>query len=89
MHLLSKMRPACFSPEVRDIFECFEFAAQVDRLAKAKLLYQVTEKFARIDLHPDKVGSHQMGLVFEELIRRFAELIAYAERRLRGEHFKS
>src|SRR5688572_27176637 len=39
-----------FSPAVRDVFEHFEFHAQVDRLAKAGLLYQVTEKFARVDL---------------------------------------
>ncbi|RST88328.1 SAM-dependent DNA methyltransferase [Aquibium carbonis] len=72
-----------FSPDVRDIFESFEFAAQIDRLAKAKLLYQVTEKFARIDLHPDKVTNHQMGLVFEELIRKFSEL----SNETAGEHF--
>src|SRR5690348_14475011 len=56
-----------FSPAVRDIFERFEFHAQIDRLAKAKLLYQVTEKFANVDLHPKKVSNAQMGLVFEEL----------------------
>ncbi|MCO5961795.1 type I restriction-modification system subunit M [Sinorhizobium meliloti] len=72
-----------FSEDVRDIFERFEFAAQIDRLAKAKLLYQVTEKFARIDLHPDKVSNHQMGLVFEELIRKFSEL----SNETAGEHF--
>ena len=72
-----------FSPEVRDIFERFEFAAQVDRLAKAGLLYQVTEKFARVDLHPGKVDNHQMGLIFEELIRKFAEL----SNETAGEHF--
>lgn len=32
----------------------FKFAAQIDGLTKAKLLYQVTEKFARIDLHPTR-----------------------------------
>lgn len=72
-----------FSVDVRDIFERFEFAAQIDRLAKAKLLYQVTEKFARIDLHPDRVSNHQMGLVFEELIRKFSEL----SNETAGEHF--
>ena len=72
-----------FSPAVRDVFEHFEFHAQVDRLAKAGLLYQVTEKFARIDLHPDVVDNHQMGLVFEELIRKFAEL----SNETAGEHF--
>lgn len=72
-----------FSLEVRDIFERFEFVAQVDRLAKAGLLYQVTEKFARVDLHPNKVDNHQMGLIFEELIRKFAEL----SNETAGEHF--
>ena len=72
-----------FSPAVRDIFERFEFSAQVDRLGKAGLLYQVTEKFTQIDLHPDRVDNHQMGLVFEELIRRFAEL----SNETAGEHF--
>ena len=72
-----------FSPEVRDIFEQFEFAAQIDRLAKNGLLYQVTERFAGIDLHPDRVDNTQMGQVFEELIRRFAEI----SNETAGEHF--
>lgn len=72
-----------FSPTVRDIFERFEFHIQIDRLAKAKLLYLVTEKFTNIDLHPDAVSNAQMGAVFEELIRRFAEL----SNETAGEHF--
>jgi type I restriction enzyme M protein len=63
-----------FAPAVRDIFERFDFYTQVEKLAKSGLLYQVAERFAHIDLHPAKVGNTQMGLVFEELIRRFAEL---------------
>lgn len=72
-----------FSPAVRDIFECFDFHTQVDRLARTNLLYLVTEKFANIDLHPDVVSNEQMGHVFEELIRRFAEL----SNETAGEHF--
>jgi len=72
-----------YSPAVRDIFERFDFHTQVDRLAKAGLLYQVTEKFAQIDLHPDEVSNSQMGLVFEELIRKFAEI----SNETAGEHF--
>jgi len=72
-----------FSPAVRDIFECFQFDVQVDRLAKAKLLYLVTEKFANIDLHPDAVDNEQMGTVFEDLIRKFAEI----SNETAGEHF--
>ncbi len=72
-----------FSAPVRDIFERFEFHTQVDRLEKAGLLYLVTEKFANIDLHPEVVSNAQMGLVFEELIRKFAEL----SNETAGEHF--
>jgi type I restriction enzyme M protein len=72
-----------FSPAVRDIFESFEFHTQIDRLAKAGLLYLVTEKFANIDLHPKSVSNEQMGAVFEELIRKFAEL----SNETAGEHF--
>lgn len=72
-----------FSPAVRDIFEQFEFHAQIDRLAKTGLLYQVTEKFARIDLHPSKVDNTAMGHAFEDLIRKFAEI----SNETAGEHF--
>jgi type I restriction enzyme M protein len=72
-----------FSPAVRDIFESFEFHTQIDKLAKAGLLYMVTEKFANIDLHPAAVSNAQMGAVFEELIRKFAEL----SNETAGEHF--
>ena len=72
-----------FSPAVRDIFESFEFHTQIDRLAKSGLLYLVTEKFANIDLHPEVVSNAQMGAVFEELIRKFAEL----SNETAGEHF--
>jgi type I restriction enzyme M protein len=72
-----------FTPEVRDIFESFEFHLQVDKLDKAGLLYMVSERFAQIDLHPETVSNAEMGLVFEELIRKFAEL----SNETAGEHF--
>jgi type I restriction enzyme M protein len=72
-----------FTPAVRDIFESFEFHLQVDRLEKAGLLYQTAERFAQIDLHPETVSNAEMGLVFEELIRKFAEL----SNETAGEHF--
>jgi type I restriction enzyme M protein len=72
-----------FSPAVRDIFEAFEFHTQIERLAKAGLLYLVAEKFAHIDLHPETVSNAQMGTVFEELIRKFAEI----SNETAGEHF--
>ncbi|MCP1237847.1 type I restriction-modification system subunit M [Gluconobacter kondonii] len=72
-----------FSTEANDIFARFDFAAQIERLAKADLLYLVTEKFTEIDLHPNVVDNAQMGLVFEELIRKFAEI----SNETAGEHF--
>jgi type I restriction enzyme M protein len=72
-----------FAPDVRSIFEHFDFAATVERLHKAKLLYLVTEKFAGFNLHPSSVDNIQMGLVFEELIRKFAEI----SNETAGEHF--
>ena len=72
-----------FSLPVRDIFERFEFHTQIERLAKSGLLYLVSEKFANIDLHPETVSNAQMGTVFEELIRKFAEI----SNETAGEHF--
>ena len=72
-----------FAPAVRDVFERFEFHAQVERLARSGLLYRVVEKFANIDLHPQRVSNHQMGLVFAQLIRKFAEI----SNETAGEHF--
>lgn len=72
-----------FSDNARDIFERFDFYTQIERLHKAGLLYLVCEKFAAIDLHPQAVDNMQMGLVFEELIRKFAEI----SNETAGEHF--
>jgi type I restriction enzyme M protein len=58
-------------------------ATQIEELAKSGLLYQVTEKFVGIDLHPQVVDNSQMGMAFEELIRKFAEL----SNETAGEHF--
>ncbi len=72
-----------FSASIRDIFERFEFATQIERLQKCGLLYRVTEQFSKFNLHPDALDNAQMGLVFEELLRKFAEL----SNETAGEHF--
>ena len=72
-----------FSPNAREIFEKYEFSMQLDKLEETNLLYLIVEKFASVDLHPDRVSNHQMGIVFEELIRMFAE----ASNETAGEHF--
>ena len=74
-----------FSPNIRNIFERFEFETQVNKMAEKNLLYQVLKKFAsnEIDLSPQTVSNMEMGRVFEELIRIGAEQ-ANEEA---GEHF--
>lgn len=64
---------AKFSANARQVFEHFAFSDWLVQLDKANLLYLVTQKFASIDLHPDAISNHEMGLVFEHLIRKFAE----------------
>jgi len=72
-----------FSQNARDILEFFMFETQIERLDRGNMLYLVTQKFAAIDLHPDRVSNHEMGLVFEELIRKFSE----QSNETAGEHF--
>ena len=72
-----------FSPDAREIFEHFKFSEFVGLLEDANLLYKVVKKFATTDLSPKAISNHDMGLVFEELIRRFAE----SSNETAGEHF--
>ncbi len=72
-----------FSPDAREIFEHFKFSEFVGLLEDANLLFKVVKKFATTDLSPKAISNHEMGLVFEELIRRFAE----SSNETAGEHF--
>ena len=72
-----------FSQNVRDIMEKFRFETQVRRLEKNDLLYLVAQKFIQIDLRPATVSNHEMGYIFEELIRKFSE----QSNETAGEHF--
>ena len=72
-----------FSPNVRDIMERFRFERQIERLDGDDLLFLVARKFSALDLHPDRVKNHEMGYVFEELIRKFSE----QSNETAGEHF--
>ncbi len=72
-----------FSKDAREIFEHFKFDEFVGLLDDANLLYKVVKMFATTDLSPEAVSNHDMGLVFEELIRRFAE----GSNETAGEHF--
>jgi type I restriction enzyme M protein len=72
-----------FSQDAREIFEYFKFSEFVSLLDEANLLFKVVQKFATTDLSPAAVSNHDMGFVFEELIRRFAE----GSNDTAGEHF--
>ncbi|QKJ85574.1 N-6 DNA methylase [Paramixta manurensis] len=73
----------CFSKDAREIFEYLKFSELVGLLDDANLLFKIVKKFATTDLSPKAISNHEMGLVFEELIRRFAE----SSNETAGEHF--
>ena len=86
-----------FSPNVQEILKKFKFHVQIDTMSDADILGAVIEKFVSptINLSPypvlDDVGgvrlpaldNHTMGVIFEELIRRFNE----ENNEEAGEHF--
>ncbi|OYW94797.1 MAG: restriction endonuclease subunit M [Pseudomonadales bacterium 32-61-5] len=72
-----------FSKDAREIFEHFEFENFVQQLANANLLYQLVQRFAATDLSPERISNFGMGIIFEELIRKFAE----SSNETAGEHF--
>jgi len=72
-----------FSAEAREIIEQFDFDNQINRMDDNNLLFMVIKRFQEIDLHPNKVSSMEMGYLFEELIRKFAEI----SNETAGEHF--
>src|SRR5206468_4132099 len=59
---------------LRRIFDYFEFGNEIEKMREANILYLVVSKFCDVDLHPDNVPNTEMGLIFENLIRRFNEL---------------
>jgi type I restriction enzyme M protein len=72
-----------FSKDAREIFEHFKFLEFIGQLNDANLLYKIVQKVRQTDLSPKAISNHEMGLVFEELIRRFAE----GSNETAGEHF--
>jgi type I restriction enzyme M protein len=52
-------------------------------LAKSDRLYLIVKEFAAVDLHPNVISGHDMGYIFEELIRKFAE----SNNAQAGDHF--
>ncbi|WP_441255728.1 N-6 DNA methylase [Tardiphaga sp. 285_C5_N1_2] len=74
-----------FSANVRRIFDYFEFGNEIEKMREANILYLIIKKFCEVDLRPDEnvVPNDKMGMVFENLIRRFNELANETA----GDHF--
>ena len=64
-----------FSENVRDIVERFSLRHNIDILDQKNLLFMMVQKMCspRAALDPESLTNHDMGYVFEELIRRFNE----------------
>ncbi|MFH5246097.1 N-6 DNA methylase [Antrihabitans spumae] len=74
---------ARFSPNIRDVFDGFRMNDLIADLQKSERLYLIVKEFAAVDLHPQVVTGHDMGYIFEELIRKFAE----SNNAQAGDHF--
>lgn len=72
-----------YSEDAREIIDQFEFDNQIAKLDESNLLFMVLKRFQEVDLHPNQVSSMEMGYMFEELIRKFAEI----SNETAGEHF--
>jgi len=74
-----------FSPNAQEIMERFDFDTQIEKLDAKDRLYAVVARFAnaQVDLSPSVVSNEDMGRLYEELIRRFAE----QSNETAGEHF--
>ena len=62
-----------YSDNVHDILENFDLTKHVEKLNKHNRLYKIIDKFTEVNLHPDKVSNHEMGSIYEELLRKFSE----------------
>lgn len=60
---------AGFNSEVQRIFDCFQFDKVVARLMRNNLLYKMLGELTGLDFSLAKVDNHDMGYIFEELIR--------------------
>lgn len=72
-----------FSSEVKEILRNFQFDKTVARLVRNGLLYQMIQAVSGLDFSPEKYDNHDMGYVFEELIRISNE----QSNETAGEHF--
>ena len=72
-----------FSKNMIEVMERFKLRERINYLAEKDLLFKIVQKFSEVDLSPEAISNHDMGYVFEELIRKFSE----ANNEEAGEHF--
>jgi type I restriction enzyme M protein len=72
-----------FSENVVEIIENFQIEKPIEKLKKNNRLFLLIDKFTEIDLHPDVISNRDMGLIFEELLRKFSEM----SNETSGEHY--
>lgn len=74
-----------YSDNVKDIIEKFELKNIVEKCSRDGILFSLIEKFAdpKVAISPAELSNHEMGHVFEDLIRRFNE----ENNEEAGEHF--
>ncbi|SVE32405.1 uncharacterized protein METZ01_LOCUS485259, partial [marine metagenome] len=72
-----------YSENVVEVIENFQLEKPIDKLNKNNRLFQFIEKFSEIDLHPNIISNHQMGQIFEELLRISSE----KSNETSGEHY--
>jgi type I restriction enzyme M protein len=72
-----------YSQNVFDILEHFQLEKPVEVLLKNNKLYLLIDKLSEVDFHPNVVDNHTMGMIFEELLRRFSEM----SNETSGEHY--
>ena len=72
-----------FSANVQRIFDYFDFEKEIEKMNEDNILYLVVSRFSTVDLHPKRVVNSEMGMIFENLIRRFNELANETA----GDHF--
>jgi type I restriction enzyme M protein len=72
-----------FSENVVEIIENFQIEKPIEKLIKNNRLFLLIDKLTEIDLHPDKISNRDMGLIFEELLRKFSEM----SNETSGEHY--
>lgn len=63
-----------FSQNMQETIEKFNFDKQIKKLKDGNMLFLIIEKFNKVDLSLEAVSNHDMGYIFEELIRKFSEM---------------